>query len=97
MRVEIDETIDAAYLYLVPEIPDGAAVYTREIGEFLVDYDAQGRLLGVEIGWWSEYLRMYRGLFLPPEVRAELGDDAFRELAARPEFEGHTKRTHPGG
>lgn len=49
MRVEIDETIDAAYLYFVPEIPEGAAVHTREIEEFLVDYDGEGRLLGLEI------------------------------------------------
>lgn len=89
MRVEIDEAVDAAYLYLVPEIPAGAAVQTRELGEFLVDYDARGRLLGVEILGWSEYLRTHRGLFLPSEVRAEMDDAAFEALAAQPEFGGH--------
>lgn len=89
MRVEIDEAADAAYLYLVPEIPAGAAVQTREIGGVLVDYDVQGRLLGVEILGWSESLRTHRGLFLPPEVRAEIDDAAFEALAARPEFGGH--------
>ncbi|MFJ8647461.1 DUF2283 domain-containing protein [Streptomyces sp. NPDC093546] len=52
MRVEYDATADMAYLYLVDGIGPGEAVRQVPVGEdmiALVDLDAQGRLLGVEV------------------------------------------------
>jgi uncharacterized protein YuzE len=55
MRVEYDASADAAYIYLVPEIPAGGVERTvpvdpREIdGMINLDFDSDGRLVGIEV------------------------------------------------
>ncbi len=55
MRVEYSADIDAAYIYLDDRIADGAVTKTflcppHEVGFMInLDFDAQGRLLGIEI------------------------------------------------
>jgi uncharacterized protein YuzE len=53
LRVTLDPDADAGYVYL-SEIPDGAAVTQRVVGvagrgEVVLDFDEDGRLLGVEL------------------------------------------------
>jgi uncharacterized protein YuzE len=55
MRVTYDSEVDAAYIYLVDLIPPGAAkkTYTCDAtevnGMINLDFDASGRLLGIEV------------------------------------------------
>lgn len=55
MRVTYDPSVDAAYLYLVELIRPGgvARTYTcdpREVrGEINLDFDSDGRLVGIEV------------------------------------------------
>lgn len=55
MRVTYDADADAAYIYLVAEIPAGGVVRTvpvdpREInGMINLDFDADGLLVGIEV------------------------------------------------
>jgi len=53
MRIICDKSVDAAYIYLT-DIKRGEAKKTyscdlRESGEINLDFDANGRLLGIEI------------------------------------------------
>lgn len=73
MRVTYDAAVDAAYVYLVGEINAGDAVRTvpvdpREIGGMInLDFDAEGRLVGVEV--------LDASRFLSPETYAGGSDD----------------------
>jgi uncharacterized protein YuzE len=52
MRVTYDAAADMGYIYLVDEIKPGEAVRQVIAGEdeaFVLDLDAQGRLLGIEV------------------------------------------------
>lgn len=54
MRITFDPEADAAYVYLADEIASGAAVENLVVdrsgkGEIVLDFDARGHLLGVEI------------------------------------------------
>jgi uncharacterized protein YuzE len=50
MKFEYDEEADAAYVYLVHPIKDGQAANTVELTEKIaLDFDSEGKLLGVEI------------------------------------------------
>ena len=55
MRVTYDATVDAAYVYLVDEIGPGGVARTypcdpREVrGQINLDFDSEGRLLGIEV------------------------------------------------
>ncbi|MDM8085124.1 DUF2283 domain-containing protein [Cellulomonas cellasea] len=62
MRVTFDASVDAAYIYLVDEITAGGVARTvpvdpREIdGMINLDFDAEGRLLGIEVLEASRFL-----------------------------------------
>lgn len=50
MRFEYDEEADAAYVYFVYPIKDGEAKKTVQVKEGVhLDFDAKGKLLGIEI------------------------------------------------
>ncbi|MCJ1697557.1 DUF2283 domain-containing protein [Rathayibacter caricis] len=56
MRITYDPTADAAYIMITDRIADGSAVQQLDsiatpggLGEVILDFDADGRLLGVEI------------------------------------------------
>jgi uncharacterized protein YuzE len=54
MRIRYDEGADAAYIYLVEIAPGGVAttypLVPFEAGAMInLDYDAEGRLLGIEV------------------------------------------------
>ncbi|WP_326763791.1 DUF2283 domain-containing protein [Streptomyces sp. NBC_01591] len=52
MRIEYDASANMAYIYLVDKIGPGEAVRQEPSDEdtsAILDYDAQGRLLGIEL------------------------------------------------
>ncbi|MFE2413223.1 DUF2283 domain-containing protein [Kitasatospora sp. NPDC059408] len=52
MRVEYDASANMAYIYLLDKINPGEAVQQVVAGEdttAILDYDSQGRLLGIEL------------------------------------------------
>ncbi len=55
MRITYDREVDAAYIYLEDPIPAGAAVMTHvcdaaaAAGSIHLDFDGDGKLLGIEI------------------------------------------------
>lgn len=55
MRLEYDPTVDAAYLYIADHIGEGGVKLTYPCDPTIVngminlDFDAEGRLVGVEI------------------------------------------------
>ena len=55
MRITYDPKADAAYIYLVDEIRPGGVARTypcdpREVnGQINLDFDSEGRLLGIEV------------------------------------------------
>ncbi|MFT2691530.1 DUF2283 domain-containing protein [Clavibacter zhangzhiyongii] len=56
MRITYDASVDAAYIYLTGIIGDGDAATTihsimtpGDRGEVALDFDADGRLLGIEV------------------------------------------------
>ena len=50
MRLEYDEEIDAAYIYIVYPINEGEVKNTIELNDnIILDFDKEGRLLGMEI------------------------------------------------
>ncbi|MFE3560236.1 DUF2283 domain-containing protein [Streptomyces sp. NPDC059193] len=52
MRVEYDASANMAYIYLIDKINPGEAVQQVPVGEdttAVLDYDSQGRLLGIEL------------------------------------------------
>lgn len=63
MRLTHDSEADAAYVYLVDEIARGDVATTRvpnlpmENAALTVDFDASGRLLGIEVLGASRVLR----------------------------------------
>jgi len=63
MRLTHDEEADAAYIYLVDEIARGEVAASRlariplEGASLSVDFDAHGRLLGIEVLGASRVLR----------------------------------------
>lgn len=49
MRFELDTEVNALYIYLRGDIPDGGVARTVELGEGVnLDLDAEGRTLGIE-------------------------------------------------
>ena len=62
MRITYDGSADSAYVYVVSDIGPGEASYTygcdpREVkGEISLDFDAAGRLLGIEVLDASRFL-----------------------------------------
>lgn len=65
MRITYDKTVDAAYIYIVDSISPGEVEITytcdpKEAGMINLDFDKNGRLLGIEILGASKKL--------PPEV-----------------------------
>lgn len=50
MRFEYDKDVDAAYIYLENSIEDGQAEKTIALNDnIILDFDKNGKLLGVEI------------------------------------------------
>ena len=50
MKFEYDKEADAAYIYLVYPVKDGQSERTVELKEnIILDFDGDGKLLGVEI------------------------------------------------
>ena len=50
MNFEYDKDVDAAYIYLQYPVKEGQAKTTVELNENIVlDFDTEGKLLGVEI------------------------------------------------
>ncbi len=50
MKFEYDKEVDAAYIYLVHPIREGQAKSTVELKEnIILDFDREGKLVGVEI------------------------------------------------
>ena len=50
MKIEYDEEVDAAYIYLKYPIKDGESKKTKQLNQnIIIDLDAKGKLLGVEI------------------------------------------------
>jgi uncharacterized protein YuzE len=62
MKIEYDPRVDAAYIYFVPEIGAGGVATTYPCdplqvnGEINLDFDADGRLLGIEVLDASRFL-----------------------------------------
>jgi len=49
-KIEYDEDVDAAYIYLKYPIKEGESKKTKELKEnVILDFDAKGKLLGIEI------------------------------------------------
>jgi len=50
MKFEYDKDVDAAYIYIEYPIRDGEVKKTIELNEnIIIDFDGDGKLLGVEI------------------------------------------------
>ena len=50
MKFEYDKKVDAAYIYIEYPLRDGEAKRTIELdGNIILDFDEEGKLLGVEI------------------------------------------------
>lgn len=50
MKFEYDKDVDAAYIYLVHPISDGAVKKSVELSDdIVIDLDVDGKLLGIEI------------------------------------------------
>ena len=50
MKIEYDKEADAAYIYLAGDIKEGGAKKTIELNDnILLDFDAEGKLIGVEV------------------------------------------------
>ena len=50
MKLEYDKEVDAGYIYIVDEIKDGEAVKTIELNSnIILDFDKNGKLLGIEV------------------------------------------------
>jgi uncharacterized protein YuzE len=57
MKFTYDKEADAAYVYLVESIPNGAVKKTLELNNnVILDLDEDGKLLGIEILEASEIL-----------------------------------------
>ena len=50
MKIDFDPDADAAYIYIRDEIEDGGVDRTIEVNHnFMIDFDKEGRPLGIEI------------------------------------------------
>lgn len=50
MRFEYDKEVDAGYIYVVEDVKNGEAVKTIQLNDnIILDFDKNGKLLGVEI------------------------------------------------
>lgn len=50
MKMEYDKDADTGYIYLADEIKDGEAAKTLELNDnIILDFDKNGKLLGIEI------------------------------------------------
>jgi len=50
MKLEYDEDVDAAYIYIEYPIKEGEAEKTIELNDNIsIDFDKNGKLLGIEI------------------------------------------------
>jgi len=50
MKITYDKEVDAAYIYLVDSIDKGKAVKTIQLNNnIILDFDKEGKLLGVEV------------------------------------------------
>ena len=50
MKIEYDKEVDAAYIYLAGDIKGDGAKKTIELNDnIILDFDAEGKLIGVEI------------------------------------------------
>ena len=49
MKFEYDRDVDAAYIYLQHPIKDGEVKNTVELDNINLDYDKDGKLVGIEI------------------------------------------------
>ncbi|MBS3078540.1 DUF2283 domain-containing protein [Candidatus Pacearchaeota archaeon] len=50
MKIDLDTDADAAYIYLEDKIEDGGVARTIEVNHnFIIDFDKEGRPLGIEI------------------------------------------------
>ena len=50
MKITYDKEVDAAYVYLVENINDGESERTIQLNDnIILDFDKNGKLLGVEI------------------------------------------------
>lgn len=62
MKIEYDREVDAAYIYIADSVGDGSVARTyacdpSEIdGQINLDFDADGRLLGIEVLDASSFL-----------------------------------------
>ena len=57
MKFEYDKEVDATYIYIVYPINDGEVKKSIEINENItLDFDSEGKLLGVEVLNASEVL-----------------------------------------
>jgi len=56
MRFEYDKNVDAAYIYLEDSMADGEVDKTIEFNDnIILDFDKNGKLLGVEILTLARY------------------------------------------
>ncbi|MFF8293274.1 DUF2283 domain-containing protein [Streptomyces sp. NPDC016309] len=91
MRVAYDASADMAYIYLTDGIASGEAVrhVAAEDGTAVLDYDSEGRLLGIEV--FGAARRLPRSLLeaagstapasAPPAARGRGVDDDGRPTA----------------
>lgn len=50
MKITYDKAADAAYIYLKYPLKDGECATTKELDEHIIlDFDASGKIVGVEI------------------------------------------------
>jgi len=49
MRVTYDREVDAAYIYLIDISPKGVARTVRATSDINLDFDKDGRLIGIEL------------------------------------------------
>ena len=57
MKIEYDKEVDAAYIYIAPEIKEGMAKKTVALNEdIILDFDGSGKLIGIEVLNASKHL-----------------------------------------
>lgn len=50
MKIDFDTDVDAAYIYLKDKIEEGEVARTIEVNRnFIIDFDKEGKPLGIEI------------------------------------------------
>jgi len=75
MKISYDKDADAAYVYIKDEIKEGEVSKTVPVtDEIIVDFDANKKLLGLEILKASSFL---------PKVSLEKSESAVREKIPR--------------